>query len=132
MAQTKSKSGPSKGKFRVKGKPPKPGKWYIVDAMFDETSGLKAMAVDGIPFRIVGRIEDSPVVEVPPSVSGEASSRISDIVKRGTGKIPLVFTNNIRFVRLRELSDVDAMNQMVRAIVAATPVVAPSETAVES
>lgn len=83
--------------------------WYAIEEMQLKGEDNKARTADGIPFRVLGQIEDQLVVVVPPRVTKAQADRLSAIVEKHTKRTPFVFTDDVRFAKLRKLSESEAI-----------------------
>jgi NCAIR mutase (PurE)-related protein len=94
-------------------RPSAPGDWFQLVELFDPEAGIAAATPEGLPPTVVsGKLNGIPVVHVPTTVTAGQAQRISDVVQEVCGRVPLVITNNVKLLKLRQLSERQAQGIM--------------------
>lgn len=85
----------------------KKAKWFRVSELklAGEDRPRKA---DGIPFRVLGSLDDLLVVTVPTRVTTTQAAKLSALFEKQTKRPVMVLTDDVRLASLQEISDEDA------------------------
>ena len=103
-------------KAKAKPKGPK-AQWMAIEEVQLEGGDSEVRSIDNIPFRMLGELEGQIVVVVPPRVTSTQGQRLLALVEKNTGRRPMLFTDDVRFAKLRKLTDVEAAARMQKKVI---------------